>query len=109
MFLALIATGGEAASASAFDLMVIGAVGGATIGAAQWLVLRRLFHRAGWWVLASAKGVAAGVFSYSVLTGSGTQLFVLLAGGGAGGAITALSPGVRCFGPCGLFLANGTA
>jgi hypothetical protein len=30
---------------------VIGAVFGATVGTAQWLVLRRVFERVGWWVL----------------------------------------------------------
>jgi hypothetical protein len=36
------------------------AVGGAIAGAGQWLVLRRLFPRAGWWVLATAGGWMAG-------------------------------------------------
>ena len=31
-------------------------VRGAVVGTAQWLVLRRRLHRAGWWVLATALG-----------------------------------------------------
>ena len=37
---------------------VAGTVIGASLGIAQWLVLRRHVARAGWWVLASAVGVA---------------------------------------------------
>ncbi len=37
------------------------AVGGASVGIAQWLVLRRQVDRAGWWVLASTVGWAMGV------------------------------------------------
>jgi len=42
------------------------AVGGATVGIAQWFVLRRRVSRAGWWVLASVVGfapAAAGVLA----------------------------------------------
>jgi hypothetical protein len=37
-----------------------GAVGGALIGIAQWLVLRKRVSRSGWWVLASIVGFAVG-------------------------------------------------
>jgi hypothetical protein len=37
-----------------------GAVIGVSIGIMQWLVLRRHFNRAGWWVLASVTGFAVG-------------------------------------------------
>ena len=39
---------------------VIGAMGGAgaLIGTMQWLIMRRYFYRSGWWVLASALGLA---------------------------------------------------
>jgi hypothetical protein len=37
-----------------------GALGGASVGIAQWLVLRRQVSRAGWWVLASSVGLAVG-------------------------------------------------
>ena len=66
---------------------VAGTVIGAALGIAQWLVLRRHVARAGWWVLASAVGVAifetvdfamqfdagpvflVGVAAYSAITG----------------------------------------
>jgi uncharacterized membrane protein len=38
---------------------VIGAVFGATVGTAQWLVLRRVFDRVGWWVLLTFVGWVA--------------------------------------------------
>ena len=36
------------------------AVVGASVGSTQWLVLRRYISQAGWWVLASAAGLAVG-------------------------------------------------
>ena len=36
------------------------AVGGTAFGLLQWLVLRRLFYRAGWWVLANTFGRSVG-------------------------------------------------
>lgn len=88
MFLAFIATGGEAEAASAPDLAVIGTAGGAAVGASQWLVLRRLVRRARWWVLTSAAGAGGGVLTYSLLTGDNIRLPVLLVGGGTGGVST---------------------
>ncbi len=40
--------------------LVGGAVGGAILGLAQWLVLRRHVSQAGWWILASAVALAVG-------------------------------------------------
>ena len=40
--------------------VVGGSIVGAGVGIMQWLVLRRRFHRAGWWVLASTMGSAVG-------------------------------------------------
>jgi len=40
--------------------VVSGSIVGAGVGIMQWLVLRRRFHRAGWWVLASTMGWAVG-------------------------------------------------
>jgi len=37
------------------------AVGGASVGIAQWLVLRQQVSRAGWWVLASSVGLGVGL------------------------------------------------
>jgi hypothetical protein len=49
----------------AVGLAVGRAVGGAAVGAvtgvAQWLLLRRQVRRAGWWILASAAGLAVGL------------------------------------------------
>ena len=46
-------------------------VAGAVVGIMQWLVLRRHISQAGWWILASAGGVVAGlaVFPYGIITG----------------------------------------
>jgi hypothetical protein len=54
--------------------LIVGmAVGGAVVGTAQWMVLRKRVRRAGWWVLASAVGMgASGVVSVvgvGVITG----------------------------------------
>lgn len=57
---------GESAS-TAFPVAIapVFALGGAIIGAAQWLVLRGRIKRAGWWVLATAGGWMAGyLWSY---------------------------------------------
>jgi hypothetical protein len=42
------------------ELVVIGAI----VGTAQWLVLRRQLHSAGWWILASAMGL---ILSYIII------------------------------------------
>jgi hypothetical protein len=39
---------------------MFGAVEGASVGMAQWLILRRWVSHAGWWVLASTVGLAVG-------------------------------------------------
>ncbi len=44
--------------------VIFGAASGAVVGLVQWLVLRRQISRAGWWILASAAGLA-------VATGAG--------------------------------------
>ena len=41
--------------------LVAGTVLGVMLGIAQWLVLRRMVHYAGWWVLANAIGWAIGL------------------------------------------------
>jgi hypothetical protein len=40
--------------------IVIGAVFGAVVGCAQWIVLRQQYRRAGWWILAMTVGGAVG-------------------------------------------------
>jgi hypothetical protein len=72
---------------------MVAAVGGA--GVAQWLLLRRQVHRAGWWILASTAGWAVGLavggaVSHAVVgaVGSAMRFAVLLAVGDAvGGAV----------------------
>jgi hypothetical protein len=49
--------------------VVSAAMAGAVVGGAQWFVLRRHVYRAGWWVLASAVGWAAGQAAYLALMG----------------------------------------
>ena len=49
-----------ASLAHALEYGLDGAVLGTCIGIAQWLVLRRLIPRAGWWLLASIIGFAVG-------------------------------------------------
>jgi hypothetical protein len=46
-------------AAQAVRGFVIGAVFGATVGTAQWFVLRRYFERVGWWVLLTFIGWVA--------------------------------------------------
>jgi hypothetical protein len=47
-----------------------GAVLGGTLGIAQWLVLRRWVHRAGWWIVLSAVGWSAGPVLGASLVGA---------------------------------------
>jgi hypothetical protein len=70
------------------------AVGGAIAGAGQWLVLRRLFPRAGWWVLATAGGWMAGSLWSTILFPAGTASTSVV------GAIIALLLLGLCTGIC---------
>jgi hypothetical protein len=78
---------GAVGELSAIDLIIIGAAGGATAGAVQWVVLRWLVRRPGWWVLASAAGVSAGVFLYTLVTRGEVRLPVISGGGAIAGAV----------------------
>ena len=73
---------GVAASAAGGDdaAVVSLAVLGASIGIAQWLVLRRQVSRAGWWILVSVVGLAVGLAATIVVFGVGD--------GNGGGAVT---------------------
>ena len=55
-----------------------GALLGASVGIAQWLVLRRKVSRAGWWVLASTVGAVllVTVVGYGAITG-GVMVWLL--------------------------------
>ncbi len=50
------------------DKLVFGAVAGASVGIAQWLVLRGQVSQTGWWVLASTVGLAVGFGVTDVMT-----------------------------------------
>ena len=58
----------------AFGLLVasaaVGAIGGAALGALQWLVLRRQLARAGWWIAASTVGWAVGGAAFGLVGGA---------------------------------------
>ncbi len=80
-------TGGSHFSGGAGSLVLFGAVAGASVGIAQWLVLRRYIPGAGWWVLASIVGSAA-AFAVIFTVTAGVEETVGYAGGGAvGGAL----------------------
>ena len=85
----------------AFGLLVasaaVGAIGGAALGALQWLVLRRQLARSGWWIAVSTIGWAIGpviVLFGGVIGALDAVLIVLLVallwgiGGLVGGATT---------------------
>ncbi len=65
-----------------FAETVVVALGGTVTGILQWLILRRHFSRAGWWVLASTVGLG---FSMAVSLDSSSMLLV---GGAVLGAVT---------------------
>ena len=60
---------------------------GFLVGAMQWLVLRRLLPRVGWWVLATTLGWAGGVFALGLLAGK--SIISWVAAGVAFGAVPA--------------------
>src|SRR5215210_6267991 len=67
-----------------------GALAGAVIGTAQWLVLRRYLSVGFGWVLATALGVAIGDGVGALLTGAGTGIGDLLITGLATGVAVGL-------------------
>jgi hypothetical protein len=67
-----------------------GALAGAAIGAAQWLVLRRYLRLGSEWVIATALGVAIGDALGALLTGAGTGIGALLITGLATGVAVGL-------------------
>ena len=76
---------------SALSGVVGGALAGAVIGTAQWLVLRRYLRVGFGWVLATALGVAIGDGVGALLTGAGTGIGDLLVTGLATGIAVGLS------------------
>ncbi len=75
---AMSAAGGDDAVAAVVSLAVLGA----SVGIAQWLVLRRQVSRAGWWILVSVVGLAMGLAATIVVFGVGDG------NGNVGGAVT---------------------
>ena len=65
--------------------VLMGAMAGALAGIVQWFVLRQQVPRAGWWIVASTLGWAAGMGLAMMLRQVGW-----IAGGAVGGAITGL-------------------
>ena len=69
----------------AVGLIFGGEIGtGVFIGIAQWLVIRRYFSQAGWWILASAVGWIAGwglISSGSIVPQGGGLINTMIAGG----------------------------
>jgi len=61
---------GELADGNVVGGLVGFAAFGASVGIAQWFVLRRKVSRAGWWVLASTVGVVVPVVGYGAITGA---------------------------------------
>ncbi len=69
---------------------------GASLGVAQWFVLRRQVSMSGWWVLVSTVGLGVGLALVAVGAGGGTVvdiLLVLLIFGVMGGAIFGATTG----------------
>jgi hypothetical protein len=73
----------------ALNMGAVGAVVGASVGIAQWLVLRRRVYRASWWVLANTVGVAVGG-ALGVAVGGA----VVASAGGGVGEVEALAVGI---------------
>jgi hypothetical protein len=68
-----------------------GAVVGVVLGAAQWLVLRRAIHPAGWWIIASGLGWMIGMGLGAALADVITIIGALLVTGIASGVLTGLA------------------
>jgi len=69
------------------DGAIAGFVAGAVIGIAQWLVLRRAIPLDGWWIAASALGLAGGLALGVAALGSGTAAGELALRGAITGAV----------------------
>ena len=80
-------TGGSHFSGGAVALVLFGAVAGASVGIAQWLVLRRHVPGAGWWVLTSTVGSAAAVAVTFTVIGGAEEAVGFAGGGAVGGAL----------------------
>ncbi|MBW4615020.1 MAG: protein kinase [Desmonostoc vinosum HA7617-LM4] len=67
---------------SIYHMLTLGAFYGLIFGIGQWLILRRLVNKAGWWILANALGAGLSFMISEMVDNSlgrfGNQLFILL-------------------------------
>ena len=75
-----------------------GAVIGLSAGMAQWLILRRRFPQAGWWIGANGLGWAAGWSLISAAEGSDVSVAMIYAVGAAGAALVGIVTGIALIG-----------
>ncbi|WP_017651889.1 serine/threonine-protein kinase [Fortiea contorta] len=65
-----------------YQMLTLGAFYGLIVGIGQWLVLRQLVNKAGWWILANALGAGLSFMISEMVDDSigrfGIQLFILL-------------------------------
>jgi len=72
----------------AVGFAVAGMVGGASVGTAQWIILRRKVSRAGWWALASTVSLALAFVVVEAVPYARTLTVAGAAGGAVYGVIT---------------------
>ena len=71
-----------------------GALIGLSAGVAQWLILRRRFPQAGWWIAANVLGWAAGWSLIGSIDGSNASVTMIYAVGAAGAALVGIITGI---------------
>lgn len=75
-----------------------GAVIGLSAGVAQWLLLRRRFPQAGWWIAANLLGWAVGGSLIGSADGSDLSVAMIYAVGAAGAALVGIITGIALIG-----------
>lgn len=86
------------ASPGPLGMVLGGAVIGLSAGVAQWLILRRRFPQAGWWIAANVLGWAAGWSLISSVDGSNVSVALIYAVGAAGAALVGIITGIALIG-----------
>ena len=71
---------------------------GLSAGMAQWLILRRRFPQAGWWIGANVLGWAAGWSLITAAEGSDVSVAMIYALGAAGAALVGIVTGIALIG-----------